>query len=72
MASVFTFISMLLLTTLTSLIHLVGSGEQRRWHDEPKCASGRQVNKKFEIDRLYYWQISGLFAFEDAGSVATE
>jgi hypothetical protein len=52
--------------------HLVGAGEKLRRHDEPKCASGRQVDKKFEIDRLYYWQISGLFAFEDTGSVAAE
>src|SRR4051794_2239196 len=43
-----------------SFDHLVGAGEQRRWHIEAKCLGGRQIDGEIELGRLLDRNIAGL------------
>ena len=46
--------------------HLVGAGEQRRWHVEAERSGGRQIDDQFELARLHDRQVLRLGALEDA------
>src|SRR5215467_7900566 len=55
-----------------SLDHLVGEREQRPWYREPKNARGPQVDDKLKLGGLHDWQISGLFAAQNAVRVSSD
>ena len=54
-----------------SFDHLVGAGEQRRWHLEPERIRGLEVDDKLELGRLLDRQIGGPFTLEDAIDIAS-
>src|SRR5262249_561548 len=43
-----------------SFDHLVGAGEQRRWHVEAERSGGRQIDDQFELSRLHDRQVRRL------------
>src|SRR5215471_18258696 len=45
--------------------HLVGAGEERRWHSNAKRLGGFHIDDQLETSRLLHRQIGGLDAFED-------
>src|SRR5262245_49241504 len=45
--------------------HLVGAGEERRWHSNAKRLGGFHINDQLETSRLLDRQIGGPGAFED-------
>src|SRR5947209_9790585 len=49
--------------------HLVGTGEQRRWHHEAERLGGFGIDDQFEVRRLQYRQVGGLGAAEDLSGV---
>src|SRR6185436_17876190 len=49
-----------------SLDHLVGAGEQRRRHGQPKHPCSLQIERKLVLGRSLDRQIARLLAFEDA------
>src|SRR5215469_7181724 len=53
------------LPLLTSFDHLVGTGEERRWHSNAKCIGGFHIDDQLETSWLLDRQIGGLGAFED-------
>jgi len=52
-----------------SFDHLVGAGEQRRWHSEAKRLGSIEVDNKLEFRGLLHRQVWSL-ALEDPASVA--
>jgi hypothetical protein len=46
--------------------HVVGNGEQRRWHGETEESGGLVIYDELEFRRLHHGQLSGLGPFEDA------
>src|SRR5262249_3303587 len=48
-----------------SLDHLVGAGEERRWHSNAKRIGGFHIDDQLETSWLLDRQIGGLGAFED-------
>ena len=52
-----------------SFNHLVGAGEQRRWHLDAERLGGFEVDHELEFGRLLHRQIGGLRAFENPPSV---
>ena len=48
------------------LDHLIGAGEQRSRHVEPKRAGGLEVDDQVEFGGPLDGQLAGFFAFEDA------
>src|SRR5262245_17596628 len=53
-------------TSLTSLDHLVGAGEQGVWHGQAKRLGGLEVDSQLEPRGRLYWQIIWLLTLEDA------
>src|SRR5262245_17397008 len=49
--------------------HLVGAGEQRRWHVQAERLGGAQVDHQLELGRLQDRQLAGLCALEDAAGI---
>jgi hypothetical protein len=49
--------------------HLVGNGKQLRWHFQPKCLGGPEVDEQLEFRGLYDRQVGGLFPPENATCV---
>src|SRR5262249_55598742 len=49
----------------TSFDHLVGAGEERRWHSNAKRLGGFHIDDQLETSWLLDRQIGGLGAFED-------
>src|SRR5215472_8584751 len=52
-----------------SFDHLVGAGEQRRWHIEAERPSGVEVDHQLELGRLHDWQVHRLGAIEDTRGI---
>jgi hypothetical protein len=56
---------------ITSLFdHLVGTGEQRRGHIDPKRLGGLHVDHHFVLGRRLHREVGWLLALEDAINVA--
>jgi hypothetical protein len=51
------------------LDHLVGAGEQRRWHHDAERLRGVEIDDQFDPSGLYNGQVSRLFALENPASV---
>src|ERR671937_170723 len=49
----------------TSLNHLVGAREERRWHSNAKCVGSFHIDDQLETSWLLDRQIGWLGAFED-------
>src|SRR5207247_1276572 len=49
--------------------HLVGAGEQRRWHDDAKRLSGLQIDHQFELGRLLDGQVRRFRSLENLAYV---
>src|SRR6516162_901988 len=47
------------------LDHLIGAGEERRWHNNAKRLGGFHIDDQLETSWLLDRQIGGLGAFED-------
>src|SRR5712664_826601 len=45
--------------------HLVGAGEQCRWHNDVKRLCGLQIDHQFELGRLFDRQVGGLRTLEN-------
>src|SRR5262245_48245816 len=52
-------------SSIGSFDHLVGAGEERRWHSNAKCLGGFHIDDQLETSRLLDRQIGRLGAFED-------
>ena len=52
-----------------SLDHLVGSGEQRRWHLETQHLCRLEINDQIEFCRLLNGQIARLLSLENTSNV---
>ena len=50
--------------------HLVGAGEERRWHGEAELLGGLEVDHEFVLGGRLHGQVGGLFASEDTVDVA--
>ena len=46
--------------------HIVGAGEQQRWHGEIQRLGGLEVDHQLELDRGLDGKLARLRAFEDA------
>src|SRR6266498_4461948 len=46
--------------------HLIGAGEQRRWHLEAESLSGLEVDDQFVLGRRLDRQVGGFLPLEDA------
>src|SRR5258707_6357605 len=53
------------ITRGASFNHLVGAGEERRWHSNAKRLGGFHIDDQLETSWLLDRQIGGLGAFED-------
>src|SRR5262245_38780394 len=56
-------------STAASFNHLVGAGEQHRWHGEAKHSGSRQIDGHLEPTRLHYWQVGRVRALENAAGI---
>ena len=54
-----------------SFDHLVGAGEQRRWHFEAERLRGFEIDDEFELGGLHHRQIGRCGAFEDSPDIKT-
>src|SRR5260370_30477458 len=52
-----------------SFAHLVGGGEQGRWHRKAKCLGGLEIDDKLEVSRLLDRQIGWLCSFKNLPDV---
>ena len=50
--------------------HLVGAGEQRRWHGEAQGLGGLEIDYQLVLGRRLHREVGGLFALEDAIDIA--
>src|SRR5215467_4431330 len=52
-----------------SLDHLLGAGKQRRRHSDAERPGSLEIDDQLDLGGLLNRQITGLFAFENAGGV---
>src|SRR5262245_65970564 len=57
------------MSAVSSLDHLVGAGEERRWHLKAECSRRLQIDDELEFAGSQYWQLGGYFALEDTGAI---
>ena len=50
---------------ITSLDHLVGAGEQLRWHREAERFGGFEVDHRLKLSGLHYWTTGRLAGFSE-------
>src|SRR6516162_4054929 len=49
--------------------HLVGDGEQDRWHGQPKCLRNLVIDHQLEPGRLHHRHVGRLFTLENAARI---
>ena len=49
--------------------HIVGAGDQCRWHGKTKCLGSLEVDDEVVLGWQLNWKIARFLAFENAGDI---